>query len=205
MPTESVIPSNNLVLCRPRFLMPSTFHSIRNFSNESAFCIRWTKYWSFSFSINPSNEYSGLISINLKMLIESFIFLLVVVVQSLSHVWLFVDTNSWTTASQTSLFFSLVQFSRSVVSDSLQPRGKGKHTRLPCPSPTPRAYSNSCPSGWWCHPTISSSVVSSPPAFNLSQHQGLFQRAGSSHQLAKVLELQLQHQSFQRIFRVDLL
>ena len=62
MPTESVIPSNNLVLCRPRFLMPSTFHSIRNFSNESAFCIRWTKYWSFSFSINPSNEYSGLIS-----------------------------------------------------------------------------------------------------------------------------------------------
>ena len=56
------MPSNNLVLCRPRFLVPSIFHSIRNFSNESAFCIRWTKYWSFSFSISPSNEYSGLIS-----------------------------------------------------------------------------------------------------------------------------------------------
>ena len=62
MPIESVMPSNNLVLCRPRFLVPSIFHSIRNFSNESAFCIRWTKYWSFSFSISPSNEYPGLIS-----------------------------------------------------------------------------------------------------------------------------------------------
>ena len=62
MPTESVMPSNNLVLCRPRFLVPSIFHSTRKFSNESAFCIRWTKYRSFSFSISPSNEYSGLIS-----------------------------------------------------------------------------------------------------------------------------------------------
>ena len=56
------MPSNNLVLCCPRFLVPSIFHSIRNFSNESAFCIRWTKYWSFSFTIRPSSEYSGLIS-----------------------------------------------------------------------------------------------------------------------------------------------
>ena len=167
--SDAIQPSHPLL---SPLLLPSIFPSIRVFSNELILLIRWPKYWSFSFSINPSNEYSGLISINLKMLIESFIFLLVVVVQSLSHVWLFVDTNSWTTASQTSLFFSLVQFSRSVVSDSLQPRGKGKHTRLPCPSPTPRAYSNSCPSGWWCHPTISSSVVPSPPAFNLSQHQG---------------------------------
>ena len=54
--------------------------------------------------------------------------------------------------------FSSVQFSHSVVSDSLQPHGL-QHTRLPCPSPPPRAYSNSCPSSWWCHPTISSSVV----------------------------------------------
>ena len=51
-----------------------------------------------------------------------------------------------------------VQFSHSVVSDSLQPRGL-QHARLPCPSPMPRAYSNSCPSRWWCHPTISSSVI----------------------------------------------
>ena len=54
--------------------------------------------------------------------------------------------------------FSSVQFSRSVVSDSLWPHGP-QHARLPCPSPTPRACSNSCPSNWWCHPAISSSVV----------------------------------------------
>ena len=56
------------------------------------------------------------------------------------------------------LTFSSVQFSRSMVSDSLQPHGL-QQTRLPCPSPTPRAYSNSCPLSWWCHLTISSSVV----------------------------------------------
>ena len=95
-----------------------------------------------------------------------------------------------------------IQFSRSVVSNSLQPHGL-QHARLPCPSPTPRAYSNSCPSSQWCHPTISSSV--SPPALNLSQHQGLFQGVSSSHQVAKVLEFQLQYQSFQWIFRTDFL
>ena len=63
---------------------------------------------------------------------------------------------------------------------------------------------NSCPLSQWCRPTISSSVALSPPALNLSQHEGLFQRVDSSHQVAKVLELQLQHQSFQWIFRVDL-
>ena len=68
------------------------------------------------------------------------------------------------------LQFSSVQFSHSVVSYSLQPHGL-QHTRLPCPSPTPRAYWNSCPSKWWCHPTISCSVIPSPPAFSLSQHQ----------------------------------
>ena len=58
---ESVMPSNPLSLCRPLLLPPSIFPSIRVFSNESALCIRWPKYWSFSFSISPSNEYSGLI------------------------------------------------------------------------------------------------------------------------------------------------
>ena len=58
---ESVIPSNHLILCRPLLLPPSIFPSIRVFSNESVICIRWPKYWSFSFSISPSNEYSGLI------------------------------------------------------------------------------------------------------------------------------------------------
>ena len=59
---ESVMPSSHLILCRPLLLLPSIFPSIRVFSNESALCIRWPKYWSFSFNINPSNEYSGLIS-----------------------------------------------------------------------------------------------------------------------------------------------
>ena len=62
MSIESVIPSNYLILCHPLFLLPSIFPSIRAFSNESVLHIRWTKYWSFSFSISPSNEYSGLIS-----------------------------------------------------------------------------------------------------------------------------------------------
>ena len=62
MSIESVMPSNHLILCRPLLLLPSIFPSIRVFSNESLLCIRWPKYWSFSFSISPSNEYSGLIS-----------------------------------------------------------------------------------------------------------------------------------------------
>ena len=59
---ESVMPSNHLILCRPLLLLPSVFPSIRVFSKESVLHIRWPKYWSFSFSISPSNEYSGLIS-----------------------------------------------------------------------------------------------------------------------------------------------
>ena len=62
MSTELVMPTNHLVLCRPLFLLPSIFASIRVFSNESTFHIRWPKYWHSSFSISPSNEYSGLIS-----------------------------------------------------------------------------------------------------------------------------------------------
>ena len=60
--TEWVIPSHHLILCRPRLLLPSICPSVRVFSNESVLCIRWPKYWSFSFSISPSNEYSRLIS-----------------------------------------------------------------------------------------------------------------------------------------------
>ena len=59
MSIESVMPSNHLILCRPLLLLPSIFPSIRVFSNESVLCIRWTKYWSFSLSISPSNEHSG--------------------------------------------------------------------------------------------------------------------------------------------------
>ena len=62
MSIESVMPSNHLILCHPLLLPPSIFPSIRVFSKESALHIRWPRYWSFSFSISPSNEYSGLIS-----------------------------------------------------------------------------------------------------------------------------------------------
>ena len=67
MSIESVMPSNHLILCRPLLLLPSIFTSIRVFSNESALHIRWPKYWSFSFSISPSNEHSGLISFRMDM------------------------------------------------------------------------------------------------------------------------------------------
>ena len=68
MSTESVMPSNHLILCRPLLLLPSIFPSIRVFSNESVLCIRWPKYQSFSFSISPSNVYSGLISFRMDWL-----------------------------------------------------------------------------------------------------------------------------------------
>ena len=68
MSMESVMPSNHLILCCPLLLLPSIFPSIRGFSNESVLHIRWPKYWSFSFSISPSNEYSGLISFRMDWL-----------------------------------------------------------------------------------------------------------------------------------------
>ena len=69
MSIESVMPSNHLILCYPLLLLPSIFPSIRVFSKESALWIRWPKYWSFSFSIGSSNEYSGLISFRIAQLI----------------------------------------------------------------------------------------------------------------------------------------
>ena len=68
MSIGSVMPSNHLILCCPLLLLPSIFPSFRDFSNESLLPIRWPKYWSFSFSINPSNEYSGLISFRIDWL-----------------------------------------------------------------------------------------------------------------------------------------
>ena len=68
MSIESVMPSNHLILCHPLLLLPSIFPSIRVFSNESALCIRWPKYLSFSFNISPSNEHPGLISFRMDWL-----------------------------------------------------------------------------------------------------------------------------------------
>ena len=139
---------------------------------------------------------------------------------SVPHVWIPIHRNALPTLLKILTWLDLtwlpgevllwnsVQFSHSVVSDSLQSH-RLQHARLRCPSPTPGVCSNpvidSChrvgeaiqPS----HPLLSPS----PPAFNLSQHRGLFQRVSSSHQVTKVLEFQLQHQSFQWIFRTDFL
>ena len=68
MSVKSVMPSNHLILCHPLLILPSIFPSIRVFSNESALCIRWPKYWSFSFRISPSNEHPGLISFRIDWL-----------------------------------------------------------------------------------------------------------------------------------------
>jgi len=66
MSIESVMPSNHLILCHPLLFLPLIFPSFRVFSNESALLIRWSKYWSFSFSISPSNEHAGLISFKIE-------------------------------------------------------------------------------------------------------------------------------------------
>ena len=120
-----------------------------------------------------------------------------------SPTWLSENNKIMGLASSFFLFqilwlFNFFQFGRSVMSDSLQPHGV-QHTRPPCPLPTPGACSNSCPLNQCCHPTISSSVAPFSLAFNLSQHQSLFQWISSSYHVAKVLEIQLQHQSFQWI------
>ena len=98
---------------------------------------------------------------------------------------------------------SRVQFSCSAMSNSMWPHGL-QHARLPCLSPTPGVYSNSCPLSWWCHPAISSSVVLFSSHLQSFPAAGLFIWVSSLHQVAKVLEFKLQYQSFQWIFRTDL-
>ena len=109
-----------------------------------------------------------------------------------------------TSASLTTLKFLTVQFSCSGMSDSLGPH-QLQHARPPCPSPTPGVHSNSRPSSPWCHPAISSPVIPFSSCPNPSQHQSLFQWVNSLHEVAKVLEFQLQQHSFQRTSRTDLL
>ena len=154
------MPSNYPILCCPLLLLPSIFPSNGIvFSNESVLCIRWPKLWSFSFSISPSNEHSGLISFKIDW------FDLLAVQGTLNS--LFQHHNSKPSVLWSSAFFMVQhsnsyirsdQISRLVMSDSLWPH-ESQHARPPCPSPTPGVYSKSCPLSWWCHPTISSSVV----------------------------------------------
>ena len=92
----------------------------------------------------------------------------------------------------------------SVVSESLWPHGQ-QHARLPCPSPAPGGHSNPCPLSRWCHPTISPSAVPLLLLPSILPSIRVFQWVSSSHQVAKVLELQLPHQSFQWTPRADLI
>ena len=153
---ESVMLSNNRILYNPLFLLLWIFPIIRVSSHESALLIRWPKYCSFSFSISPSNEYSGLISFRIDW------FDLLAVKGTLKNL---LQHHS----SKASILWSFrilqFQFSHSVVSDSLRPH-ESQHARPPCPPPTPRVHPNSYASSRWCHPAISSSVIpfsSCPP------------------------------------------
>ena len=237
MSIESVMPFNHLILCPPLLLLPSIFPSIRVSSSKMALCIKCWKYWSFSFSISPSNDYSRLIYFRLTGLISllseglSRVFSSTTVQRhqffraqpslwSISHIrtwlgktialtiWTFVGkvmSLLFTTLSRLVIAFlpgtSSVQFSCSVMSISLQPH-EPQHARPPCPSSTPRVYPNLCPLSWWCHLSLSSSVI---PFSSSPQHQGLFKWVSSLHQVANILEFQLQHQSFQWTSRTDLL
>ena len=143
MSIESVTPSNHLILYCPFLLLPSSFPSIRVFSNESVLRIRWPNYWSFSFSISPFNEYSGLISFWMDWLD------LLAVQKTLKS--LLQHHSSKASILQLSAFFTVqlshpsVQFSSVAQSPlTLRPHGL-QHATLPCPSRTPGACSNSCP------------------------------------------------------------
>ena len=107
MSIESVIPSNHLIFCHPLLLQPSIFPSIRVFSNGSVLCLRWPKYWSFSFSISPSNEYSGLISFR----IDCFHFLAVQGTQESSPTAQFKSINSLVLKFELSTHENKISFS----------------------------------------------------------------------------------------------
>ena len=113
---------------------------------------------------------------------------------TIGHLMLFSNT-SFKMFSSDQLFTHVLLF----VTPALQ------HTRLPCPSPTPGAYSNSCWSSWWCHPNVSSSVIPFSSRLQSFPASGSFHWVSSSYQVAKILEFQLQHQSFQWILRTDFL
>ena len=127
--------------------------------------------------------------------------------------WDIIDIHHWINLRCISLviwvttfvsWFSSVQFSPSVVSDFLWSH-ELQHARPPCPSPTPEVHQNPCPLSWWCHPTISSSVITFSSCLQYFPASGSFQWVSCPHHVAKVLEFQLQHQSFQWTPRTDLL
>ena len=193
MSIESVMPPNHI--CHPLLLLPSFFASIRVFSYESVLHIRWPKY--FSFSVSPCNEYAGVISFTIDW------FELLAVQGTLKS--LLQQHSSKPSILQHSAFFTIqishpyissVQFSHSIMSTLCNLMDYSTpvlpiHHQLPelAQIHVHRVGDAIQPS----HPLMSPS----PPAFKLSQNQGIFQGVRFSHQVEKVLEFQLQHQSFQ--------
>ena len=181
---DAIQPSHPLL---PLLLSPSIFPSIRIFSNESDLHIRWPQYWSFSFNISRLLWIMLLWTLVYKYLFESVFSSLGYlprrgirgIIWNISLVHSFSCVRSlvtpWTAAHQAFLSITNSQGLLKLMFHRVSDAIQPSH---PLSSP-------------------------SPPAFNLCQHQGLFKWVSSSHQVAKVLQLQLQHQSFQRIFRVD--
>ena len=211
------MPSNHLILGHPLLLLPPIPSSIRVFSNESTLRMRWPKYWSFNFSISASNEYPGLISFRMDWLdllevqgtlqsllqhhssIASILWHSAFFTVRLSHPYM---TTGKTTAWLDGLFISSVQFSCSVVSDSLQPH-ELQHPRPPCPSPSAGVHSDSCPSSRWCHPAISSSVVpfySCPQSLSASESFPMSQLKSQGWSSEWIGWISLQFKGLSRVF-----
>ena len=211
---ESVMPSSHLILCCPLLLLPPIPPSIIVFSNESTLHMRWPKYWSFSFSISPSNKYSGLISFRIDWFdllavqgtLKSFPAPQFEIIHfsdcsllygpNLTSVHEYWKNHSFDYQFRSVQLLSLVQL---FATHGLQ------HTRPPCPSPTPGVYSNSCPSSRWCHPTISSSVIPFSSRLQSFPASGSFLVSRLFAAGGQVLVFRLQHQSFRWIFRIDFL
>ena len=173
---------------------------------------------SASASVLPMNTqdwslgWTGWISLQSKGLSRVFTFMvfstfLPTELSTLST-WISPETVSWTLKKENKpVQFSSVAQSCPTLCNPMNHSmpGLSVHQQLPeITSTTPGVHSNSCPSSRWCHPTISSSVVPFSSCHNLSQHQGLFKWVSSSHQVARVLEFHLQHQSYQWTPRTDL-
>ena len=127
------MPASHHILCRPLLRLPPIPPSIRVFSNESTLCIRWPKYWSFSFSIIPSKEHPGLISFRIDWLD-------LLTVQGTLKSLLQHHSSKASILWHSALMNLSDQISHSVVSDSLRPH-ESQHARPPCPSPTPGVHS----------------------------------------------------------------
>ena len=176
----------------------STWSSVQSLSCVWLFATPWTATHQASLSI--TNSWSLLKLMSIESVMASNHLILCRPLPLLPSIFPSIRVFS----SESALCINSVQFSHSVMSISWQSHGR-QHSRPPCPLPTSRVYPNPRPLCWWWHPTILSSVI--PFSFHLQSFpaSGSFQRVSSPHQVAKVLEFQFQHQSFQWIFRTDFL